>query len=60
MPRDGHARRHAAPVIEPVDPRPHWHLHCVMRTIPLIMMIFWFFFLMPIITGRSVTPLLVP
>lgn len=28
----------------------------VMRTIPLIMVIFWFFFLMPIVTGRPVTP----
>ena len=30
----------------------------VMRTIPLIMVIFWFFFLMPIVTGRPVTPIL--
>ena len=29
----------------------------VMRTIPLIMVIFWFFFLVPIVTGRPVTPL---
>jgi His/Glu/Gln/Arg/opine family amino acid ABC transporter permease subunit len=28
----------------------------VMRTIPLIMVIFWFFFLLPIVTGRPVTP----
>ena len=30
----------------------------VMRTIPLIMVIFWFFLLMPIVTGRPVTPIL--
>lgn len=30
----------------------------VMRTVPLIMVIFWFFFLMPIVTGRPVTPLI--
>lgn len=29
----------------------------VMRTIPLIMVIFWFFFLLPIVTGRPVTPI---
>jgi His/Glu/Gln/Arg/opine family amino acid ABC transporter permease subunit len=29
----------------------------VMRTIPLIMVIFWFFFLMPIVTGHPVTPI---
>ncbi|MFI4988442.1 MAG: amino acid ABC transporter permease [Alphaproteobacteria bacterium] len=29
----------------------------VMRTIPLIMVIFWFFFLLPYVTGRPVTPL---
>jgi glutamate/aspartate transport system permease protein len=29
----------------------------VMRTIPLIMVIFWFFFLMPILTGHPVTPI---
>lgn len=28
----------------------------VMRTIPLIMVIFWFFFLIPIVTGRPVAP----
>ena len=30
----------------------------VMRTIPLIKVIFWFFLLMPIVTGRPVTPIL--
>jgi glutamate/aspartate transport system permease protein len=28
----------------------------VMRTVPLIMAIFWFFFMMPVVTGRPVTP----
>jgi His/Glu/Gln/Arg/opine family amino acid ABC transporter permease subunit len=30
----------------------------VMRTIPLIMVIFWFFFLLPYVTGSPVTPLM--
>lgn len=29
----------------------------VMRTIPLIMVIFWVFFLMPVLTGRPTTPI---